>query len=79
MALACQSAKPQLKPHAGGLEFGLQIENPPTATLLVEDKDAINLVHVKSNKDSQECMIKVKAGQICHMTIDLISVFLKIV
>lgn len=42
-------------------------------------KDTINLVHVKSNKDNQECMIKVKAGQICHMTIDLISVFLKVV
>lgn len=23
---ACQSAKPQLEPHAGGLEFGLQLE-----------------------------------------------------
>lgn len=33
----CQSAKPQLKPHAGGLEFGLQIKSPPTATLLVEE------------------------------------------
>lgn len=35
----CQLAKPQWKPHAGGLEFGLQIEHPPTATLLVQEAE----------------------------------------
>lgn len=48
----CQSAKPQLKPHAGGLEFGLQIKNPPTATLLVEE------AHFKSGSH------EVKQGEI---------------
>lgn len=50
----CQLAKPQLKPHAGGLEFGLQIENPPTATLLVEEAKR----HLKSGSH------EVKQGQI---------------
>lgn len=50
----CQSAKPQLKPHAGGLEFGLQIKNPPTATLLVEEAQR----HFKSGYH------EVKQGQI---------------
>lgn len=52
----CQSAKPQLKPHAGGLEFGLQIETPPRLPYWWRrHKDTINLVHMKSNKDNQEC------------------------
>lgn len=29
LLLVCQSAKPQLKPHAGGLEFSLQFETLP--------------------------------------------------
>lgn len=33
----CQSAKPQLKPHAGGLEFGFQIEEAHTPTLLLQE------------------------------------------
>lgn len=48
----CQSAKPQMKPHAGGLEFGLQIY-PPTATLLVEEAQR----HYKSGSH------EVKQGQ----------------
>lgn len=35
-------------------------------------KDTRNLLHMKSNKDNQEWMIEVKAGQIGHITIYLI-------